>query len=55
MTANGELVMEFPIERSGLFILEAAVPSAAHYSVELTCSPVWQDPGDGRNLTANFT
>ena len=46
---------EWTLDRAGLFILEAAVPDAAEYRVELEVSPVWHIHPDVRDLTVNIS
>ena len=52
---NGQGIGHWTLDRTGLFILEAPVPSAPSYDVELTASPTWQAPGDARHLTVNLS
>ena len=55
ITANGNPVGEWTIERSGLFVLEAPLPDAPEYRVELRASPGYQVPGDKRVLTVTLS
>jgi ubiquinone/menaquinone biosynthesis C-methylase UbiE len=53
--ANGSSVGRFPLDRSGLFVIEADLPDAARYDVEISAGPVWQTPGDSRQLSVNLS
>jgi hypothetical protein len=53
--ANGQQVGQWRLDRTGLFILEAELPEAAEYLVEIRCSPVWSVPEDGRSFTVNLS
>ncbi len=53
--ANGRLLRQWTLERSGLFVLESAVPDATGYHVEIQASPVWQAPPDDRTFTVNIS
>src|SRR5262249_52995653 len=48
---NGLRAGQWTLDRSGLFLLEAPVPHAPDYEVEILAAPEWQAPGDNRNLT----
>jgi len=52
---NGQKVIEQTLERNGLVVLEAPVPAASEYKVEIAASPVWHAPGDSRDLTLNIS
>ncbi len=52
---NGVLLENFPLERNGLFVLEADVPDAPEYQVEIQASPKWQAPPDDRWFTVNIS
>ena len=52
---NGLRAGEWTLDRAGLFILEASVPDAAEYQVELEVSPVWHIHPDVRDLTVNIS
>ena len=41
--------------RNGLFVLEADLPEADEYRVELAVSPEWQGPNDQRKLTVTLS
>jgi len=48
---NGDLAGSWTLDRTGLFVLEADVPAAAGYDVEVTAGPVWQAPPDDRTFS----
>lgn len=54
-SVNGAPVAESGLDRAGLFILEADVPDAQEYLVEVAARPVWRAPGDERDLTLNLS
>ncbi|MBK9166359.1 MAG: class I SAM-dependent methyltransferase [Bryobacterales bacterium] len=51
---NGSAVGQWTRDRSGLFVLEADLPPAPQYDVEIQASPVWQALPDRRELTLHF-
>jgi hypothetical protein len=53
--ANGTRVARQMLERVGLFILEADLPQAAEYELEIAASPTWTDPQDDRVFTVNLS
>ena len=53
--ANGATLDRWTLERTGLFVLEADLPDAPGYSLEIQASPAWQSPPDGRTLTVNVS
>jgi SAM-dependent methyltransferase len=55
VSANGALVGCWELDRTGLFVLEADLPDAPEYMVEIQASPEWKVPGDGRSLTVNLS
>jgi len=55
ISVNGELLREWTLERTGLFILEADVPAAAVYNLEINASPTWQAPPDERHFSVNLS
>lgn len=55
INVNGQRVGQWPLDRTGLFILEAEVPEAKEYQVEVLASPVWQVPADRRAFTVNLS
>jgi ubiquinone/menaquinone biosynthesis C-methylase UbiE len=52
---NGAHSGRWTLDRSGLFVLEADVPDAPEYRVDIRVSPEWQPPEDGRVLTVNLS
>jgi len=48
---NGRPAGSWKLDRPGLFVLEADVPEAAEYVVELQAAPVWHAESDQRDLT----
>jgi ubiquinone/menaquinone biosynthesis C-methylase UbiE len=52
---NGARVGEWKIDRTGLFVLEADLPDAADYVVEILASPTWDVPTDDRTFTVNLS
>lgn len=52
---NGERVGNWNLERTGLFILEADVPDAPEYQVEVLAGPSWQAPPDRRVFTVSLS
>lgn len=54
-SVNGAAAVETGLDRPGLFVLEADVPDAEEYLVEIAARPVWRAPGDVRDLTLNLS
>ena len=55
-SVNGTRVREMKVDRPGLFVLEADVPDAPSYELEILASPVIQTPkADDRELTVNLS
>ncbi|MEZ5400454.1 MAG: class I SAM-dependent methyltransferase [Bryobacteraceae bacterium] len=52
---NGAPLETFPLERNGLFVLEADLPDARQYEVEIQASPEWEAPPDDRRFTVNVS
>lgn len=52
---NGSRVGSWPLHRTGLFLLEADIPEADQYQVEILASPTWQAPPDRRVFTVNLS
>jgi SAM-dependent methyltransferase len=48
---NGQGVGQWTISRTGLFLLEADIPQASAYQVEILAGPALHAPGDIRELT----
>lgn len=55
VSVNGTPLREFGLDRSGLFVLEADVPDALEYLVEVKAGPVWKAPPDEREFTVNLS
>lgn len=55
VSVNGEPLRTWTMERTGLFILEADLPEAPDYEIEIKAAPVWQAPPDDRTFTVNFS
>jgi hypothetical protein len=54
VAVNGAPVGRWKLDRTGMFVLEADVPAAAEYVVEIRASPVWRFPPDQRDLTVTL-
>ena len=52
---NGARAGEWKIDRTGLFVLEADLPQAKEYLLEILSSPTYQAPPDDRTFSANFS
>ena len=55
LSANGQRVLQQNLDRPGLFVLEADLPAAQEYLVEIAASPLWSIPSDGRLFTVNIS
>jgi ubiquinone/menaquinone biosynthesis C-methylase UbiE len=55
VAANGQLVGRWTLERSGLFVLEADLPDAEEYRIDLHASPSWNAPPDDRSITVTVS
>ena len=55
VTANGQRVGEWPLSRSGLFIVEADLPDASDYRIDIHAGPAWTVPTDDRSFTVNLS
>lgn len=55
LRVNGAEVGRWPVERVGMFVLEADVPAAEEYVVEIVAAPVWRQLPDVRELTVNVS
>ncbi|MFB3827527.1 MAG: class I SAM-dependent methyltransferase [Bryobacteraceae bacterium] len=53
--ANGQKVNATELDRSGLFVIEAALPQAPEYRIDIHASPVWTAPPDDRVFTVNLS
>lgn len=54
-SANGVKVGDWKLERSGLFILEADLPDAETYRIDIDAGPAWSVPTDDRTFTVNLS
>jgi hypothetical protein len=52
---NGDRVGQWSLDRTGLFILEADVPDAEEYQVEILAAPTWQALPDRRVFTVSLS
>ena len=52
---NGLRVAHQVLERVGLFIIEADLPDAETYNVEIAATPTWSAPDDERTFTVNIS
>ena len=55
IAVNGTPLKTWTLERTGLFILEADIPGAPKYNIEIAASPTWQAPPDDRTFTVNLS
>jgi hypothetical protein len=55
VTANGLPAAEITLGRPGLFVLEADLPEAPEYLIEIAGSPSWQAPPDDRTFTVHLS
>jgi ubiquinone/menaquinone biosynthesis C-methylase UbiE len=55
LSANGQRVLQQNLDRPGLFVLEADLPAAQEYLIEIAASPLWSIPSDGRLFTVNIS
>ena len=53
--ANGGSVGEWKLDRAGLFLVEADLPDADEYRIDLEAGPTWMDPEDDRVFTVNLS
>ena len=53
--ANGLRVAQQTLERVGLFIIEADLPEAETYEIEINASPTWTAPDDDRVFSVNLS
>ena len=52
---NGTLAGEWKIERTGLFVLEADIPTAGEYTLQIEASPTFTVPTDDRIFSVNLS
>ena len=55
VSVNGQLLKKWTLDRVGLFILEADMPEAPEYALEIKAAPKWQSPPDERWFTVNLS
>ena len=55
VSANGAFVGHWILDRNGLFVVEADLPEADEYQVEIAVTPEWQGPNDQRKLTVTLS
>jgi hypothetical protein len=55
VNVNGQRAGQWTLDRTGLFILEADLPAAGEYQLEILASPVWQAPTDERHFSVNLS
>jgi ubiquinone/menaquinone biosynthesis C-methylase UbiE len=55
LRVNGASVAHQPIERVGLFVIEADLPAADTYKVEIDATPTWTTPDDDRTFSVNIS
>lgn len=55
ISANGARAGEWVLARSGLFVLEADLPDAKEYVIDIQAGPTWSMPPDDRILSVNLS
>lgn len=55
VSANGKQAGMWKLERSGLFVLEADLPEADRYRIDIHAGPEWSVPSDDRTFTVNLS
>ncbi|MCS7041783.1 MAG: methyltransferase domain-containing protein [Bryobacteraceae bacterium] len=55
LRANGAPLGTWRLERTGLFVLEAPLPLAREYIIDIAASPVFKAEGDLRTLSVNIS
>jgi ubiquinone/menaquinone biosynthesis C-methylase UbiE len=55
LRANGVRVAQQALERVGLFVIEADLPEAETYHIEIHGAPAWTVAGDDRTFTVNIS
>ena len=53
--ANGQSVGEWTLDRSGLFVVQADLPDAPEYRIEVRAGPTWSVPTDDRVFTVSLS
>lgn len=54
LRANGRGVTDCVLERPGLFVIEADLPQAPEYAIEIAAGPTWTVAGEDRTFTVNI-
>ena len=54
IAANAQPVARQTLDRAGVFIIEADLPEAPEYLIEIAATPTWVAPDDDRVFTVNF-
>jgi len=54
-SVNGHKLGDWKLDRPGLFIIEADLPEAEEYDVEINAGPTWSVPTDDRVFTVNLS
>ena len=55
VAVNGQQIGNWSIDRTGVFILEADVPKADVYAIEIQASPTWMVPTDDRRMSVKVS
>jgi SAM-dependent methyltransferase len=55
IAANGATVGRWTPDRPGLFVLEADLPDAAQYRIDVTAGPIWRVPEDDRSFSVSLS
>ncbi|MCX6638359.1 MAG: hypothetical protein NT090_25175 [Acidobacteria bacterium] len=55
IAVNGEKVGKWTPDRPGLFVLEAGLPDAPEYRIDIAAAPLWRVPNDDRAFTVNLS
>jgi ubiquinone/menaquinone biosynthesis C-methylase UbiE len=55
LIVNGQQAGSWTIDRTGVFILEADVPEASVYKIEILANSVWMVPTDDRKMSVNIS
>jgi SAM-dependent methyltransferase len=55
LTVNGKQIGSWPIDRTGVFVLEAAVPEAPEYQIQISAAPTFMVPEDDRVMSVNIS
>jgi ubiquinone/menaquinone biosynthesis C-methylase UbiE len=53
--ANGMPAGKWELDRIGLFVIEAELPDASEYNIEIVAAPEWSVPTDSRVFTVNLS